>query len=389
MRIAIVGCGYVADSYLQTLPNHPELELAGVTDRDGDRASRFAAYHSTALYRSLEDVLEDRSVDIVVNLTNPRSHFTVSKACLEAGFHVYSEKPLAMVFPEAEELVDLAERCGLYLASAPCSILGECAQTLWKALREDKIGRVRLVYADLDDGLIHRMPYRTWRSESGSPWPYKDEWEVGCTIEHAGYYVTWLTAFFGPAKTVASFSSCLIPDKQTDEPLDTNAPDFSAATIQFASGVVARLTCSIIAPRDHSLRIIGDEGLLSTDDCWDYGSPVYITRTTPLTLRLENHPAMSTLLGLGPKKYPLVKKPDLKKPRLRYPWKIWNKMDFCRGVAELGAAVAEGRPCRLSARYALHVNEIVLTVQNPEAMGSPRAITSSFDSIDPMPWAKA
>ena len=383
MRVAIVGCGFVADFYLRTLPNHPELELAGVMDRDSDRASRFATYHSTALYRSFDEVLDDPSVDIVVNLTDPGSHFSVSKACLEAGKHVYSEKPLAMVFSEAQELVNLAERQDLYLSAAPCSLLGECAQTIWKALREEDIGRARLVYAELDDGLIHRTSYRKWRSESGSPWPYKDEFEVGCTLEHAGYYVTWLTAFFGPAKTVTTFSSCVIPDKQTDVPLETEAPDFSVACIQFASGVAARLTCSIVAPHNHSMQIIGDEGVIHTDDCWNYGSPVYIKKRTPLALRLEKYPRLTRLPGLGAKRYPLVRKANLRHRGKR------SAMDFSRGVAELAAAVAAGRPCRLSARHALHVNEIVLTTQNPQEMGSPRTLTSSFDPIDPMPWAKA
>ncbi|XQQ06797.1 MAG: Gfo/Idh/MocA family protein [Leptolyngbya sp. IPPAS B-1204] len=278
MQIAIVGCGFVADYYLKTLANYPDLQVAGVMDRVEERATRFSAYHAVPMYRSLAELLADPNVSIVLNLTNPGSHYEISKAALEAGKHVYSEKPLAMTMPEAEELVALAEQRGLLISSAPCSLLGESAQTLWKALREKQIGTVRLVYAEMDDGLVHRMPYQKWVSESGIPWPYKDEFEVGCTLEHAGYYVTWLTAFFGPAETVTAFSSCLIPDKQTDVPLDHNAPDFSVACIKFASGVVARLTCSIVAPHDHQLRIIGDDGVMGIEDCWYYGSPVYIKR---------------------------------------------------------------------------------------------------------------
>jgi predicted dehydrogenase len=242
MRIAIVGCGFVADYYLKTLPNYPELEIAGVTDRVKSRIEHFSAYHKVPTYESVQALLADPSVELVLNLTNPRSHYEVSKAALESGKHVYSEKPLAMAMPEAEELVKLADAKGLLISSAPCSLLGETAQTLWKALREQKVGQVRLVYAEMDDGLVHRMPYKSWISESGIPWPYKDEFEVGCTLEHAGYYVTWLTAFFGPAETVTAFSACLVPDKQTDVALEVNAPDFSVACIKFASGVVARLT---------------------------------------------------------------------------------------------------------------------------------------------------
>src|SRR5262249_974055 len=162
-----------------------------------------------------------------------------------------SEKPMAMSLSEAKELAELAESRRLQISSAPCSLLGETAQTMWKALREKRVGPVRLVYAELDDGLVHKMPYKRWLSESGTPWPYEDEFEVGCTLEHAGYYLTWLAAFFGPIESVTAFSSCLVPEKIA-EPLtgSTSAPDFSVACLKFASGVVARLTCSIVAPHD-------------------------------------------------------------------------------------------------------------------------------------------
>lgn len=197
MKIAIIGCGFVADYYLNTLPLHPELELTGVADLDEVRLKQFADHHQVRTYPSTEALLADESVQIVLNLTNPRNHYEISKACLEAGKHVYSEKPLAMAIPEAKELVALAAERGLHISSAPCSLLGETAQTVWKALRNNVVGKVRLVYAEMDDGLVHKMPYQQWISESGKPWPYKDEFEVGCTLEHAGYYVNWLTAFLG------------------------------------------------------------------------------------------------------------------------------------------------------------------------------------------------
>lgn len=396
MNIAIVGCGYVADYYLRTLPNYPDLNLVGVMDIDQERATRFAEYHSLSAYHTLEELLADPRVNIVVNLTNPKSHFSVSKASLEAGKHVYSEKPLAMSFSEAEELVELAEKKGLYISSAPCNLLSETAQTVWNALQNKEIGRVFLAYAELDDGLVHRRSYQKWLSDSGIPWPYKDEFEVGCTLEHAGYYVTWLTAFFGPAKTVTAFSSCLVSDKEIDVPLDVNAPDFSVACIKFASGVVARITCSIIAPHNHSLQIFGDEGVLYVDDCWNYASPVYIQPLQTSTRKTfgERWRSISNKLAyfyktlrnptakpLPTKKHPLVKEAD-------YNHLTALKMDFCRGIAELAEAIAQQRSCRISARYSLHVNEIVLAIQNSLETGSSYTVTSSFEPIEPMPWAK-
>jgi predicted dehydrogenase len=374
MRIAIVGCGFVADYYAVTLRSRPELSIAGAMDRDRSRAAKFAAHHGLNIFDSLEEVLRDSSVDIVVNLTNPKSHFSVSKACLQAGKHVYSEKPLSLTLSEAEELVELAERRGLYLASAHCTALGETAQTVWRALRENEIGTVRLVYAEIDDGLVHRMPYRKWISDSGARWPYEDEFGLGCTLEHAGYSISWLTAFFGPVRTISAFSSCLIKDKETEVPLRENGPDFSVACMTFDSGVVARLTCSSVAPRDHSMRFIGDEGVLEVADSWRWGSPVYLRRRVNIKRR--------TVVSPWRKRYRLHGTSRPAVGRLRS-----HKTDFSCGVAELASAATERRPCRLSARYSLHLTEVVLAIHNALG-GMPRyKVGSSFDPIEPMPWA--
>jgi predicted dehydrogenase len=377
-KIAIVGCGFVAGFYMKTFANYPNLEVVGVMDRDRERATKLAQYYSVSSYQSLSELLQDSTVELVVNLTNPRSHYEISKACLEAGKHVYSEKPLAMEYSQAEELVNLAEQKGLYITCAPCNVLSETAQTIWKALRENVIGKVRVVYAEMDDGMLHKMAYRKWVNDLGTPWPYKDEFEIGCTIEHAGYYVTWLTAFFGPVESVTAFADCTIDDKETDtilEPPDT--PDFSVACLKFASEVVARLTCGIVAPHDHALTIVGDEGLLCTEDCWDYESPLYIKRR--LTIRRK------TIIIPIAQKYRLVGKQSSV-----FNFRRAKGMDYGRGVAELASAIAENRPCRLSPRYALHVNEIVLAIHKAIEKGYHHKLVSSFNpgDIQPMPWAE-
>jgi predicted dehydrogenase len=390
MRVAIVGCGFVADYYVRTLAAHPELQLAGVTDRDPERLERFTRYYPLPRFESLDDLLERSGAEIVLNLTNPQSHFEVSQRSLSAGKHVYTEKPLAMCFDDAKRLVDLAETNHRLISSAPCSLLGETAQTIWKALRERQVGHVRLVYAEMNDGLVHRMQYKRWVSESGTAWPYKNEFEVGCTLEHAGYYVSWLAAFFGPAESVTAFSSCLIPDKDlafmhdkaSKAPSPRPSPegrgsgtDFSVACIKFASGVVARLTCSIVSPHDHSLTIVGDEGVLSTKDCWFYQSPVYVRRM--MTIRRK------TFVSPWKRRYRLVK--SGLESKFRY--KGSQQMDFARGVSEMAAAINAGRTCRLSPQFSLHVLEVVLAIQNALENSSTYRLKSTFDPVEPMPWA--
>ena len=376
MRVAIIGCGFVADYYLQSLPCYPVLELAAVVDRDAARLARFCGFHRIQpLARSLDEVLGDPRIELVLNLTNPDSHYVISRAALEAGKHVYSEKPLAMALSEARELCALAKARGLELASAPSGILSETAQSLWKALRERVVGEVRLVYAELDDGLVHRMPYRKWLSDSGTPWPYKDEFEVGCTLEHAGYYVTWLTAFFGPARGVTAFSSSIYPDKETEVPLERQSPDFSVACIHFASGVTARLTCSIVAPVDRRIRLFGDRGILEVADCWNYREPVRIRRMFNVRRK--------TIVTPWTRRYPL--------PEYRIAGKLprgANRMQFARGPAEVAASILERRRSGLPADFCLHNTEIVLAIQNALEAHAAYPLTTSFEPLQPPSWAR-
>jgi predicted dehydrogenase len=376
MRVAIVGCGFVSDYYVKTISKHKNLSLVGCFDKDTERATRFAQRESIKQYDSLTDLVNDEGVELVINLTNPRSHYGVSLVALEAGKHVYSEKPLAMTIEEAKELVGLANQKGLYISSAPCSCLSETAQTLWKALRKQVLGKVRLVYAEMDDGLVHKMPYEQWINTQGIPWPFKDEFEVGCTLEHAGYYLTWLTMFFGPAESVTAFSSCLIPAAEKSPNIDLLPPDtadFSVACIKFTNGVVARLTCSIVAPHDHSLRIIGDDGIMGIKDCWYYGSPVYIQKMMRIRRKVFLNPFK--------KKVPLVRKAE------KFNYRGSQQMDFCRGVAEMASAITENRPNRLSADFSLHNNELAIAIQDALETGAPYFLTTTFDSSQPMSWA--
>jgi predicted dehydrogenase len=384
MRIGFVGCGYTADMYIQSLKKYSHLELVAVTDRNQKRALEFGAYYSVKTCPTVAALLADPTIEMIVNLTNPRSHFEVSKVCLEAGKHVYSEKPLTMTFSEAQALVELANRKGLYLSSAPCGILGETAQTLWKALRNREIGTVRGVYAELDDGPVQLQDPHIWHSASGAPFPYRDEFEVGYALEHAGYYLTWFTAFFGPAKTLTAFSACLWPDKQVvaEEPLHVTAPDFSVACITFESGVVVRLTCSLMAPHNHGMRIVGDKGVLTVEECLNYSAPVYVDEYSRFKFRAERYPIS--------RRYPFIKAwfdPHFREypPLKKFTWKKRNarhRQDYARGIAELARAISEKRPARLPADYCLHVAELVWAIQN--AHPAPYQVMTTFKPLQPM-----
>jgi len=387
-KIGIVGCGFVADYYLATLQHYPNLKITGVMDSDRERALRFSRYYGLRQFPTLSDLLSDSNVDLVLNLTNPRSHYAISRAAIEAGKHVYSEKPLGMTMEEATHLVDLAKQHNRRIASAPCNLLGESCQTLWKAIRDQLAGSVRLVYCELDDGPIYKMSPENWQSVSGTPWPAKDEYEVGCTFEHAGYYLSWLIAFFGPVESLTASSHQLIESKGINHTLfPSDTPDFSVACLKFASGVIARLTCSITAPHDHSLKVVGDRGVLSVDECWHYGDPVRYFPFSSKAFRaaqygfIRNNSLLKPLFGLRPKKVPFVRNPGYYK---RF---TCNYMDYARGVEELAQAIVEERECRLSPELGLHINEIICALHDVKGKGGFHKMATDCHPIQPMPWA--
>ncbi|SLN42847.1 putative oxidoreductase [Roseovarius gaetbuli] len=370
-RVAIIGCGFVADLYMRSLASHPEVTACAAYDRDHARLAAFCAHWGVAPAADLAGLLVTLGTDgVVLNLTNPGAHYEVNRACLEAGHHVYSEKPLAMEVAQAQELFDLAATRGLMLASAPCSVLGEAAQVLAAAVRRDVAGTPRLVYAELDDGFIPQAPYGKWQSESGAPWPYEDEFRVGCTLEHAGYYLSWLIAMFGRVETVVAASASVIPDK----PGAGATPDFSVATLFFADGPVARLTCSIAAPHDHRIRVIGDKGVLQVARAWDNAAPVRFFRRLTIRRRLLEHPFGRRIRARGAT-HP---KPGR-----------WGaaSMNFALGPVEMLAALAEGRACRLSNDMALHLTEVTLAIQNAGRTTGPQVMQSGCERMELLPWA--
>jgi predicted dehydrogenase len=358
---------------MRSLATFPSVKLRLVHDRDAERGRAFASHWDLEFVDSLDEFLAALPPgDVVLNLTNPSAHAEISRACLEHGLHVYSEKPLATDMAAARMLYDLAKAKDLMLASAPCSVLGEAAQTLGQAIRRGTAGTPRLVYAELDDGFVPQAPYKHWVSESGAPWPYEDEFRVGCTLEHAGYYLSWLIAYFGAVRKVVAASADIIPDKAHGV---AGAPDFSVATLFFDHGVIARLTCSIVGPHDHRIRVIGDKGVLQVKQAWYNAAAVRFHRRLTLRRRLMEHPIGKRLRLSGPT-HPKVGR------------KGAAAMNFALGPVEMLTALAENHPCRLASDYALHLNEVTLAIQHAGDSTGAQEMTTSCDAMEPMPWAQ-
>ena len=388
MRIAIVGCGYVAALYAQTFENHPELEVVGAHDRILQRGLDFESFFGTRHYGSISDLLDVAKPEMVLNLTNPSEHLRVSRQCIEAGLHVYSEKPLGMTVGEAQQLATAAKARNVVLAAAPCNMLSEAVQTVWKAVRSGMVGKVRLVYAEMDDGMVPREHYSDWKTPNGIVWPAKDEFETGCTFEHAGYQLGILAQIFGPAEHMSAYARCLVPDKGPELSLEKISPDFSIGCLSYRNDITARITCGIVGPADRSLTIVGDLGYLVLEDVWDYRSSVKFY-ATPRPLPAPENYRLGRLrrrLGISRKMPPaFATVPLIRQTGFASPIHA-HKMDFARGVSEVATAVRTKRAPRLSADLAVHITEITERLQYPIADGV-RALSTTFAAIDPMPWA--
>lgn len=406
MNVGIIGCGYVCDTYMSTWGKHPKLAIKGVADINPARTAAISNRYGLRAYASNAEMLADPEVALVVNLTSIESHAEVTRAALEAGKHVYSEKPLTTDMETARALAALAREKGLTLACAPSNALADTTQTLWRAVRDGVVGNVRMIYAELDDNPIYLMEPEKWRSPTGAPWPVQHEYEAGCTIEHVGYHLTWLCAIFGPVASVTAFSKWTVPNK-TPLPLDPHdTPDFSVACLDFKSGVTARVTCSISAPWDHRMRVIGDEGMLTVDTYRHYQCPVYLERFTKLSLNarksytVRNSTLLQRIFRVGGRKLKLIRNAPPGADRiidLGGPW--WSPkatlkrlmkaelgvQDKVVGVAEMADAIETGRPAFPGPDFMLHLTELTLAIQNAGPEGRTHALTTDFAPLEPLP----
>ena len=350
MRVALVGAGNIADRYADAIAREDVLELAGATDLVPGRADELLATRDGTAYASLEELLADPTVDTVVNLTAPQAHAEVTAAALRAGKHVHSEKPLALRYDDARALVALAAERGVRLSTAPSTLLGEAQQTLWKLVREDAIGRVRVVYAEANWGRLER-----WHPDPRSLYA------VGPLVDVGVYPLTIATAMFGPVRRVHVHAATVDPERTLGDgtPFTPGAPDFVVAVLDHEGGVVTRLTASFyVAPsQQRGLELHGDDGSLWLPTWSDANS------------RLLQQPREGEYEPV-----PLVRPP-------------FEGVDWGRGLVDLAHALDEDRPHRSSGEHGAHVAEVLNAAEASVVTGGPVDVGSSFPRPAPMEWA--
>ena len=191
--VGVIGAGVISGTYLENLTSFPDVRVLRVADLDTGRAAAQAANHGVPHSGTVAELLADREVEIVVNLTLPAAHVDVGLAALEAGKHVWAEKPLALDRQTGRKLLDRAREKGLRVASAPDTVLGAALQTARQAVDAGRIGRPLTALA------LFQVP----GPEVWHPAPeFYFQAGGGPLLDMGPYYLTTLVHLLGPVRRV-------------------------------------------------------------------------------------------------------------------------------------------------------------------------------------------
>ena len=297
IRVGIVGCGDVAHRrYLPALESvRDRVELVACCDPAPGQAQRAVdAVRDWApdavAFTDLARMLAECRLDAMVNLTPATKHGPITKAALEAGLHVYSEKPIASSVSEADELIALARDRDRHLLCAPASALTRRMRWLAEIVRSDQLGPLTLAVAHYAD-----PGPAAWREYTGDPRGFYGE-GVGPLVDHGVYRLHELTTLIGPVRRVQAMGSIGRPTRVVragplaGQTFEVTAPDHMLVNLEFATGQVGQLLTSFGTPATKApwLELHFAEGTISFPPASQYdrdaGASVYVDDDGPLGL---------------------------------------------------------------------------------------------------------
>ncbi len=353
-RVGIIGCGNIAEAYAKKLTALPDVELAACADLLPERAEALAKAHGIPRALPVDALLADPAIDVVVNLTVPLAHTATSRAAIDAGKHVYSEKPLGIDLGEGRALAEAATAAGVRLGCAPDTFLGAGLQTCRKLIDDGAIGEPVAAV-----GFMHSPGPEGWHP--GPEIFYQRG--AGPMFDMGPYYLTALVTLLGPARRVTA-SARRTHDERTigaearrGERIPVEVPTHVASVIDFAAGPVATLVTSfdVQGSRHRRIEIQGTEGTLAVPDPNTFGGRVQLFRRgersfedVPLT-----HANAEQARGLG--------------------------------LLDLMLAERHGRPHRASGDLALHVLELMESSIRSSETGAHVTLDSSCARPAPIP----
>jgi predicted dehydrogenase len=373
LGVGIIGCGNISWAYLKLANLFKGIQVKAVADMNMDAAQARAKEFSVRA-QTVKDLLNSDDIDIVVNLTVPAVHFKVSKQILDAGKHVYSEKPLTLSYKDALALQKYAAKKKLRVGSAPDTFLGSSHQLARKTIDDGKIGKIVA-------GTCHFMGpgMEMWH-------PNPDFFFLpggGPVLDMGPYYITNLINLIGPVRRVSALLSTgrkeRIINSQPDNPrngekIKVKTPTTYQALLEFVSGacVTVSLSWDVWAHKHQNMELYGQTGAMFVPDPNFFGGDVMVAGSDqkPLALIPWDHPFHRNNWGMNNSQTDVV-------------WANYR----CAGLADMADAIMKKRLARCDISMVAHVVEIMTAMM--ESGTSHKVVTLKSTCKRPAPFGPA
>lgn len=353
-KVAVIGCGNISGIYFKNLTKiFHNVEVVACSDLDRARAEKAAEEYGIPRVMTTEELLASDQVELVLNLTTPPIHYRICEAALNAGKHVYVEKPLSLTREEGKKLVELAREKKLLLGGAPDTFLGGGLQTCRKLVEDGWIGKV-----------VGGTAFMTCHGhESWHPDPeFYYQKGGGPLLDMGPYYLTALVSLIGPVQSVTGEAQktfetrTITSEKKYGKVIPVEVPTHISALLRFCNGACVNLMMSFDVWEANLPRIelYGTEGSLSVPDPNTFGGPVKIRR--------HHHSGWNEV--------PLTHG--------------YSENSRGYGVSDMAAALRESRVPRAGGQLAYHVLDIMHSILESAEAGKRIMLESTVQKPAPV-----
>ncbi len=354
LGVGIIGCGNISAAYLQLAPMFKGYEIVAVADINMGNANARAAEFGVRA-ETVEGLLAADDIDLVINLTIPAAHVEVSRAILQAGKHVYSEKPFVLSLAEAQELGDIAKVNDLRIGSAPDTFVGGSHQLARTLIDEGTIGAVTSGAAVvMSSGMEDWHPNPDFFFQEGG----------GPILDLGPYYICNFVQLLGPVAKVTSFTGAAQTNRtiqngpRLGETVPVETPTTIHSVLSFESGAIITLLASwdVWASNHPIMELYGTEGTMNLPDPNFFGGTLTVTKRAGEPVEKNwDHPFSI---------------PNFEETRANYRG---------AGLADMALAISQGRPHRCNNEFATHVVEVMTAILEAGETGTVLKMKTTCD----------
>lgn len=371
-RIGLIGTGRISDIYIQNCSKFDELEIVSCGSLDAEESKKKAKVYGIPTVQSPVEILADPNVDCILNLTIPASHAAVTLQALEAGKHVYSEKPIATDILDCRRILNLARSKNLKVGNAPDTFFGGRWQTVRKLLDQQVIGKPTGVMAFAGThGVERHHPNPDFYYQTGG----------GPLLDLGPYYLTAMVFLLGPILKVSGMARKTFEQRVIEngnrygEKIDVEVDTHSLSMLEFQNGTIGSMTLSF--------------------DIWDSETPRFEIYGEDGTICIPDpDPVHGANIFQGPVLYRTRSESRWEfqpRPKDRGDWLVaenthgFNQDSRGVGLLDLYYAVRDDRTVRASAELAAHVSEVMHGILDAPSQGGFVAINSTCDVPEILP----